>query len=204
MTLNIHQISGHSDGWSADTTHIDLLSQISTEDYCASMRTTNYVSTSRDGLKKRLTAGWENTWLLKKTFHNLSCLNPSAKNAWCITLYHNKRSLSQAKMYQTLCKEYYWSAMDLDAYVTIRNCMVCAKERVRERKRSTTLKIFTASGPLEDVSMDLERVGRYSARKEGQGGTSNCTILNSSIRYRPSVYTRLVVRLCTSSDGIYR
>jgi hypothetical protein len=38
---------------------------------------------------------------------------------------------------------------------TVRLCTVCAKNRVTERKRTSFLKLFPASGPLEFVAMDI-------------------------------------------------
>jgi transposase InsO family protein len=43
---------------------------------------------------------------------------------------------------------------------TVRHCTVCAKNRVTERKRTSFLKLFPASGPLEFVAMDMETNSR--------------------------------------------
>jgi hypothetical protein len=38
---------------------------------------------------------------------------------------------------------------------TVRHCIVCAKNRVTERKRTSFLKLFPASGPLEFVAIEI-------------------------------------------------
>ena len=45
--------------------------------------------------------------------------------------------------------------MASDVAETVRNCTTCAKNRVKERKRTSFLKLFPANGPLEYVSMDI-------------------------------------------------
>ena len=52
-------------------------------------------------------------------------------------------------------KNYFWSGMASDVAETVRNCTTCAKNRVKERKRTSFLKLFPANGPLEYVSMDI-------------------------------------------------
>jgi hypothetical protein len=45
--------------------------------------------------------------------------------------------------------------MNKEVEETDRHCTVCAKNRVTERKRTSFLKLFPASGPLEFVAMDI-------------------------------------------------
>ena len=59
------------------------------------------------------------------------------------------------KMYKTLRHTCYWPYLALDCYNYVRNCPECAKERVRIRKKSATMKLFPAKAPLQDVAMDL-------------------------------------------------
>ena len=59
------------------------------------------------------------------------------------------------RMFRTLRKTFFWPKMAVDVATTVRECTVCAKNRMKERTRTNYLKLFPASGPLEDVSMDL-------------------------------------------------
>jgi hypothetical protein len=52
------------------------------------------------------------------------------------------------KMYAALRRRFYWRKMHNEVEETVRNCTVCAKNRVTERKRTSFLKVFPASGPL--------------------------------------------------------
>jgi IS30 family transposase len=45
--------------------------------------------------------------------------------------------------------------MSADVAETVRQCAVCAKNRIHERKRTSFLKLFPASEPLEYVSLDI-------------------------------------------------
>jgi hypothetical protein len=63
---------------------------------------------------------------------------------------------------------------------TVRHCTVCAKNRVTERKRTSFLKLFPASGPLEFVAMDIlgplpktERGNRFLLVKTHPNGASS-------------------------------
>ena len=59
------------------------------------------------------------------------------------------------KLYTTLRRDYYWPAMAVDCYRTVRNCPDCAKNRLKLRRNASTLKLFPALSPLESVSLDL-------------------------------------------------
>ena len=59
------------------------------------------------------------------------------------------------KMYYTLRKDYYWPALAVDCYATVRNCSDCARERVKLRRNSKRLRLFPAKGPLEETSIDI-------------------------------------------------
>jgi Integrase zinc binding domain len=58
-------------------------------------------------------------------------------------------------MYAAMRRRFYWRNMYKEVEETVRHCTVCAKNRVKERKRTSLLKLFPASGPLEFVSMDI-------------------------------------------------
>jgi hypothetical protein len=58
-------------------------------------------------------------------------------------------------MFRSIRKNNFWSGMVNNMAETVRNCTTCSKNRVKERKRTSFLKLFPASGPLEYVSMDI-------------------------------------------------
>jgi Integrase zinc binding domain len=60
-----------------------------------------------------------------------------------------------SKMNAAMRRRLYWSNMHKKVEETVRHCTVCAKTRVKERKRTSFLKLFPVSGPLEFVSMDI-------------------------------------------------
>jgi hypothetical protein len=58
-------------------------------------------------------------------------------------------------MYAAMRRRFYWRNMHKEVEETVRHCTVCAKNRVTERKRTSFLKLFPASGPLEFFAMDI-------------------------------------------------
>jgi transposase InsO family protein len=60
-----------------------------------------------------------------------------------------------SKMYAAMRRRFYWRNMHKEVEETVRHCTVCANNRVTERKRTSLLKLFPASGPLEFVAMDI-------------------------------------------------
>jgi Integrase zinc binding domain len=60
-----------------------------------------------------------------------------------------------SKMYGAMRRRFYWRNMHKEVEETVRYCTVCSKNRVTERKRTSFLKLFPASGPLEVFAMDI-------------------------------------------------
>ena len=60
---------------------------------------------------------------------------------------------------------YYWPQMAAEEYKTIRNCTMCAKNRVKLRKRTHPLRIFPATSPLESLAIDI--IGPLTKTKKG-------------------------------------
>jgi hypothetical protein len=58
-------------------------------------------------------------------------------------------------MYDAMRRRFYWRNMHKEVEETVQHCKMCAKNRVTERKRTSFLKFFPASGPLEVFSMDI-------------------------------------------------
>ncbi len=50
---------------------------------------------------------------------------------------------------------FYWLAMGPTFYLTVRNCVSCARELLKFRLVSKALNLFPATGPLQDVSLDI-------------------------------------------------
>ena len=59
------------------------------------------------------------------------------------------------KLYQKLRMHFYWPSMAVDAYGVVRNCVTCARNRIKLRKYASALKLFPARAPLEQVAIDL-------------------------------------------------
>ena len=59
------------------------------------------------------------------------------------------------KLYEQLRQDFYWPSMAVDAYATVRNCVTCARNRIKLRKHAKALKLFPALAPLEFVAIDL-------------------------------------------------
>jgi Integrase zinc binding domain/Integrase core domain len=59
------------------------------------------------------------------------------------------------RMFRSLRKRFIWKKMAADVADTVRNCHACARNRIKERNKTSYLKLFPASSPLEYVSIDL-------------------------------------------------
>jgi hypothetical protein len=60
-----------------------------------------------------------------------------------------------SQMFAAMRRRFYWRNMHKIVEETVRNCTVCAKNRVTERKRISFLKFLPASGPHEFVAMEI-------------------------------------------------
>ena len=58
-------------------------------------------------------------------------------------------------MFYNLTRHLYWPSLAVDCYETARNCIHCAKERVKLQRKTKRLKLFPATAPLELLSIDL-------------------------------------------------
>ena len=59
------------------------------------------------------------------------------------------------KLYQRIRHHFYWPALEIDCYATVRNCPECARNRIKLRKNTGQLQLFPAKAPLESVCIDL-------------------------------------------------
>ena len=71
----------------------------------------------------------------------------------------------QNRMYETMRLSYYWPAMAADITATVERCQACARNRLKLRRHANSLKLFPASAPLEEVSIDL--LGPLPKTKKG-------------------------------------
>jgi Integrase zinc binding domain len=58
-------------------------------------------------------------------------------------------------MFRSLRRRYFWRNMAADVAETVKQCAVCAKNWIKERQRTSFLKLFPAAEPLEYVSLDI-------------------------------------------------
>ena len=61
----------------------------------------------------------------------------------------------QTRMPRHTRKTYYWPQMAANIYKKIRNYTICAKNRVKLRKRRHPLRIFPATRPVESLAIDI-------------------------------------------------
>ena len=59
------------------------------------------------------------------------------------------------KLYYRIKRHFYWPALSVDCYATVRNCPECARNRIKLRKNTGELTLFPANAPLESVFIDL-------------------------------------------------
>ena len=59
------------------------------------------------------------------------------------------------RMYYHIRKVHYWPHLVADVEATVRNCPSCARNRVKLRRDTNYLKLFTATKPFESVSIEI-------------------------------------------------
>ena len=59
------------------------------------------------------------------------------------------------KMFRSMRSRFFWRSLYTDVAEVVRNCPVCSRNRIHERKRTSFLKLFPATEPLEYVAMDI-------------------------------------------------
>jgi Integrase core domain/Integrase zinc binding domain len=58
-------------------------------------------------------------------------------------------------MFQTVRKTFFWPRIAEDVYETVRQCDLCARNRISEKRKTNPLKLFPANGPLKSVAVDI-------------------------------------------------
>ena len=69
------------------------------------------------------------------------------------------------KMYYKIRKDFYWPALAVDCYATVRRCPHCARNRIKLRRNATELQLFPATAPLTSVCIDV--LGEFIKTKRG-------------------------------------
>ena len=59
------------------------------------------------------------------------------------------------KLYQRIRRHFYWPALAVDCYATVKRCPHCASNRFKLRQNVSELQLFPANAPLESVSIDI-------------------------------------------------
>lgn len=61
----------------------------------------------------------------------------------------------QTRLHKRVRRSYYWPQMAADVAATVRNCVSCAKNRLRLSKQANPMQLFPAETPLESVAIDI-------------------------------------------------
>jgi hypothetical protein len=83
---------------------------------------------------------------------------PAALQPRLLHLEHYPRTAGHpgnTRIFRSLRRRYFWKDMDTDVANTVKNCAIYGKDRIHERKRTSFLKLFPASEPLDFVSLDI-------------------------------------------------
>ena len=102
--------------------------------------------TDTDGILVRTNEGWPQVVV------------PRSLVPRVLALAHRPQCAShpgETKLYRTLRRHFYWTTLSVDALMTVRNCVSCARNRVKLRRHAKQLQLFPAGGPLEFVSIDI-------------------------------------------------
>ena len=59
------------------------------------------------------------------------------------------------RMNDTLRRNVYWPTMVVDVYKHVEKCPACAKNRLSERRHTSTMKLLPALEPFLGLAMDL-------------------------------------------------
>jgi len=70
------------------------------------------------------------------------------------------------RMHDTLRRCIYWPTMVVDVYKHVEQCPACAKNRLSERRHTSTMKLFPALEPFSGLAMDL--LGPFTTSRGGQ------------------------------------
>lgn len=63
--------------------------------------------------------------------------------------------LGATKTYQSLRRHYYWPSLVADVYGWVASCATCAKNRLTESRKTSTMRLFPATEPFASLALDL-------------------------------------------------
>ena len=102
--------------------------------------------------------GYNHDGLLCRQASHDQIVVPHTLKARVLHIHHYSRQAAHPggkKMYCAMKKHFYWPAMSVDCYATVKKCTTCAKNRLTLRKGCSPLQLFPAEGPLESVAIDV-------------------------------------------------
>ena len=143
----------------------DLREAQSTDDFCQTV-----LSRLSRNLDTHFFEGNDDLLRLQHPYYseNVQIVLPDTPRPRMIDLAHHtvlSGHPGQTRMHRHIRETYYWPQISADMYNTIRNCTTCAKNRVKLRKRTHSLRIFSATRPLESLAIDI--VGPLTKTKKG-------------------------------------
>ena len=102
------------------------------------------------------------------------------------------------RMYGTLRRYAYWPTVVLDVYEHVEQCPACAKNRLSERRHTSTMKLFPALEPFSGLAMDL--LGPLTTSR---GGHKNVLVICDRItKLTQAIHLRDATALTVSSAFI--
>jgi transposase InsO family protein len=130
----------------------ELLTEQLSDDFCSRIR-------SRVNAGERIPFNEDGRGYLVRTVCNPPQLVlPQSLRARLLHAAHHGRLAGHPggrKLYYVLRRHFYWPSMALDAYNVVKNCVTCARNRIKLRRHASPLKLFPARAPLEYVAIDI-------------------------------------------------
>ena len=130
----------------------ELLRAQQEDDFCSAVR-------ARLNGGERIPFALDETGVLRRHVErHPQIVVPESLQARVLYLSHHSKIAGHPggrKLYYSLRRHFYWPSMPVACYATVRNCVSCAKNRIKLRRVSKKMKLFPASGPLEFVAIDI-------------------------------------------------
>ena len=100
----------------------------------------------------------DNGYFVRKVESTAQIVVPRSLRARVLHLSHQAEMAGHPggrKLYYSLWRDFYWPAMAVDCYATVRECVTCAGNRIKLCKNRKTMTLFPEVSPLECVSIDI-------------------------------------------------
>jgi len=140
----------------------DVVEAQQTDDYCVEMSTRVERGTAKAFFRSKHHA------LYRRTPYGNQLVIPKSLRERVLTLEHHATVAAHPgmnRMYFTMRKAYYWPSMVTDIHTTITKCTTYAQNRLALRRHTTPLRLFPATEPLTELSVDI--FGPIPASKKG-------------------------------------